>query len=123
MTIDIEKERREFEAWVHAHYKHPKLVLQNIRSYAWDAWRAAKSATDKDAVLGERLAAANGVIGVLVDLLRDVLMPLSVSKMDAMTSGEEDDYRMISDLQNRIKAAIHSAPDTAITAMQAEVKL
>lgn len=64
--------------------------------------RRAIAAVKRDDVAGD----ANGKITVLADLLRDVLMPLSVSKMDAMTSGEEDDYRMIGDLEKRIKAAI-----------------
>ena len=59
-----------------------------------------------EVVKRDDVASMNGEMNVLIDLLRDVLMPLSVSKMDAMTSGEEDDYRMIRDLEIRIKAAI-----------------
>ena len=61
----------------------------------------------KNCVLSADLLSSNGKFSVLAHLLREVLMPLYVSKMDAMTSGEDDDYRMIGDLEKRIKNAIN----------------
>lgn len=78
--------------------KHESFV-ENIRNEVFELKRI-------NHVVESNLKSANGKISVLVDLLRNVLVPLSTM---AYGENESEDLQDLDLLTNRIKAAIHSA--------------